>query len=127
MPQKTEQEAIKEILDYLEKNPTKKDRYLEFLEKSKSYYCSSPVLVHALNFIKERRLGGFSIEEINLIGLTKLFVKTPCTVQPERHQKSQFSVDALIKEIKESSPSNSPTNPGSEATMPEEVGRCRIS
>lgn len=126
MPPKTEQEVIKEILNYLVEKPNIKDRYLKFLEDSKNYYYSSPVLLDALSFIKQKRFANFSKEESALIRLTRLFVKTAYPLQPEFYQESQFSVDALIKEIKESSPSNSPTNPGSEARM-SEVGRCLIS
>jgi hypothetical protein len=126
MPQEIEQEAIEKILNYLKKNPTIKDQYLKFLEDSKNHYYSYLVLLDALSFIKQQRLGNFSGEENTLIRLTRSFVKTAYPAQPEHHQESQFSVDELIRQINESSPSNSPTNPDSEARM-SEVGRCLIS
>lgn len=126
MPQEIEQEAIEKILNYLKKNPTIKDQYLKFLEDSKNYYYSYPALVVALNFIKQERLNNVSEEESAFICLTRPFVKTAYPAQPKLYQESKFNVDVLIRQINESSPSNSPTNPGSEARMPE-VDRCRIS
>ena len=128
MPQEIEQEAIEKILNYLKKNPTIKDRYLKFLEDSKNYYYSYPVLVDALSFIKQQRLNNFSGEENTLIGLTRLFVKTAYPAQPKLYQESQFNVDVLIEKINENlSPSNSPMSPGDARGELPRGGSCLLS
>lgn len=125
MPPKTEQEAIKEILNYLAEKPNIKQQYLEFLENSKNHYYSHSQLVDKLGFIKQR-FNNFLAKETDLINHTELFVKTAHLLKPGDYQESKFSVDALIKKINESVPSNSPTNPDSEAGMPER-GNCPVS
>ena len=112
MPQDfTKESAISTIVAIMaKKSIEQRQKYIKFLEESKQYHYNHTIIVSKLGFLKPNRMSATSLEDSNLINLTKYFCNITNSTNQIDYCTSKFVVDDLISAMQNID--NPDTNPG---------------